>query len=156
MKKFNRWCEAKLREAELLLSVGLVLNVIPVVEVDSLLEATKEAWRLLMVNQFHDVLPGSSIEMVHKEAKEWFQECLKLADEVIDRSLYHLGARSVADNTLLNTLPWTRLGLMFQGNDPVSAVTVPPMSLGGSPIEKVDPVHIGNINRNVQIIITKL
>ena len=144
MKKFNRWCEAKLREAELLLSVGLILNVIPVIEVNSLLDAMKEAWRLLMVNQFHDVLPGSSIEMVHKEAKEWFQECLKLADKVIDRSLCHLGGRSVANNTVLNTLPWTRLGLMFEGNDPVSAVTVPPMSWGASPIEKVDPVQIGS------------
>lgn len=69
MKKGNRGCELQLRDAELLLAAALALDKVPSADVDAVRRQLAEAWRLLLVNQFHDVLPGSSIELVHQEAK---------------------------------------------------------------------------------------
>jgi len=142
MKKLNRRCEWKLREAELLLSVALITQRVPNAQVGDLMATIKEAWRLLMVNQFHDVLPGTSIEMVHKEAKEWFMECLRSADRVIHQSLLFLGANKGAANSLLNTLPWSRDCFLYEGDVPVRAVTVAPMSWKNVPLEVNQPLRI--------------
>ena len=58
----NRKCEFLLREVEFLSSVALFTGAdknfqYPSVELARL-------WKLLLLNQFHDVLPGSSITLV--------------------------------------------------------------------------------------------
>ena len=146
MKKWNRRCEWKLREAELLLSVALIMQRVPSAQIDDLVAVIKEAWRLLMVNQFHDVLPGTSIEMVHKEAKEWFVECFRSAERVIHQSLLFLGAGKGAANSVLNTLPWSRDCLVYEKDVAVEAVTVAPMSWKSLPLEINHPLRIGTIN----------
>jgi len=147
MKRLNRRCESKLREAELLLSISLVKEVVPAAQLNHLLDSITEAWRLLMVNQFHDVLPGTSIEMVHKEASEWFARCQNLADGVIHQSLGYLtaAAKTAAagiENSLLNTLPWSRRCLVYKGDQPVEAVTVAPMSWNNVPVTINHPLRI--------------
>ncbi len=58
-KLANRRCERLLREAELWLAhTGGAVG-----ELD-------EAWRQVLTQQFHDILPGSSIAWVHREAEE--------------------------------------------------------------------------------------
>jgi alpha-mannosidase len=131
MKKFNRLCELKLRDAELLLTVAFVLYRIPVLEIPGLRAKIDEAWRLLLVNQFHDVLPGSSIELVHTEAKKWFRDSLSLTQQVIDKCVSFFGGHStnLQDcNCLLNTLPWKRNALMYDGINPINSVELEPMS----------------------------
>ena len=51
IKKNNRWGEFALRNIEM---IGLLAGDYPAQELD-------EAWRLLLQNQFHDILPGTSI-----------------------------------------------------------------------------------------------
>ena len=131
MKKFNRLCELKLRDAELLLTVAFVLYRIPVLEIPDLRAKIDEAWRLLLVNQFHDVLPGSSIELAHTEAKKWFAESLSLTQQVIDKCISFFGGHSTTlqdSNCLLNTLPWKRNALIYDGVNPVNSVELQPMS----------------------------
>lgn len=148
MKKFNRSCELKLRDAELLLSVALIHNRIPVAEIEALRTKLYEAWRLLLVNQFHDVLPGSSIELVHTEAKQWFHQSLQLAQEVLNQCGDHLGAHSTTTepNALLNTLPWPREALMHESGRPTRAVRIQPMSWNCTDIEALHPVTLGNFS----------
>jgi alpha-mannosidase len=65
VKRGNRRCEAALHDAELLAAVAQRTAGFgyPHDELGTL-------WRLLLLNQFHDVLPGSSIGEVYVEARE--------------------------------------------------------------------------------------
>ena len=148
MKKYNRSCEYKLRDAELLLAVALTLGRIPLGDVVDLRTSINESWRLLLVNQFHDVLPGSSIELVHTEAKKWFRKSLQLAGEVVDRCISYLQGTSTARNSLLNTLPWSRNALIYENGKPLKAITVKPMSWDSDEFGDVSSVVMGNFCKN--------
>ena len=52
-----------------------------------------EAWKQLLTQQFHDILPGSSIAWVHRDAEETFERVAREVTRRIDRSLAGL-ARS--------------------------------------------------------------
>lgn len=147
MKKFNRRCEYKLRDAELLLAVALTLERIPLVDVVGLRANIDEGWRLLLVNQFHDVLPGSSIELVHTEAKQWFRKSLQLAEEVVDRCIVYLQGNAslqVTNRSLVNTLPWSRNALMYDEDDkPIRALNIQPMGWCSNELVDVTPVIMG-------------
>ena len=60
-KRGNRRSEQALHDAEFLASLAGE-NAYPRDELDRL-------WKLLLLNQFHDILPGSSIRQVHEEAE---------------------------------------------------------------------------------------
>ena len=81
----------------------------------------------MKLNQFHDVLPGSSIELAHIEAKKWFAESLTLTQQVIDKCLSFFGGCSTTledSNCLLNTLPWKRFSVNH-----IRCFEVEPMSM---------------------------
>ena len=40
------------------------------------------AWKKILLNQFHDVLPGSGIELVYSDATALYQEAITSAKEV--------------------------------------------------------------------------
>lgn len=63
LKKMNRLLEFQFHDAEFLLCAKALLfgMTTEVTEASSLL---KKLWPKMLLNQFHDVLPGSSIEMV--------------------------------------------------------------------------------------------
>ena len=63
IKQGNRRCENLLREAELWSTTALVAGRSPY-PYDEL----EEIWRDVLLNQFHDILPGSSIAMVNDDA----------------------------------------------------------------------------------------
>lgn len=156
MKKYNRLCELKLRDAEFLLAVSFTLERIPVVGLSDLRAKIEEAWRLLLVNQFHDVLPGSSIELAHTEAKLWFRNSLQLAEEVTARCISFLGAsleKHLTDYSLLNTLPWQRQALIYKDEKPIRAITIPSMSWDNTELGDLPPVVLGMCPHQVPLIV---
>ena len=73
----------------------------------------KECWERLLLNQFHDVLPGSSITDVYKDSEEHFKSVFATLDSVISKSLKTIAARidtSGEGRPLLvfNPLSWKR------------------------------------------------
>lgn len=62
-KRGNRRAEHLLREAELWSTTAAVRGVLPY-PADEL----RTAWETVLLHQFHDILPGSSIAWVHREA----------------------------------------------------------------------------------------
>lgn len=111
-KRGNRDCEVLLHDLEFLCSLVAAAE-------DSKYHYPKgeieEMWKLVLLNQFHDVLPGSSIEMVYNDAEELYLEVetrgRKLFDEAV-QALGGIGSGSIigADTGVyaLNTLPWSR------------------------------------------------
>lgn len=86
-KRANRTCETALHDAELLASwAGLVIGFdYPRAELD-------EAWRLVCLNQFHDIIPGSSIAEVYQDTAVDHQRVLRIADRIRSEALAALAA----------------------------------------------------------------
>ena len=63
------------------------------------------AWKLLLLNQFHDILPGSSIERVYREAEAQYEEIQAEAMDSVQKAV-----KSIADEnnalTVFNSLSW--------------------------------------------------
>jgi alpha-mannosidase len=55
-------------------------------------ESLEPLWRVLLRNQFHDILPGSSIREVYETAEEELAGVVRAAGEVIDARLGELAA----------------------------------------------------------------
>jgi len=67
MKQGNRRAEALLRTVEYLAAAAAVRDGTPYPY-----EELDEAWRTVLLHQFHDILPGSSISWVHREARDTY------------------------------------------------------------------------------------
>uniref|UniRef100_A0AAX7T0W3 Alpha-mannosidase 2C1 n=1 Tax=Astatotilapia calliptera TaxID=8154 RepID=A0AAX7T0W3_ASTCA len=69
IKRGNRQCETLLHDIEIASSLALYRNnTFPYPA-----EKLQELWRLLLLNQFHDVIPGSCIEMVVEDALKYYE-----------------------------------------------------------------------------------
>ena len=107
IKRGNRKAELALRDAELLWTLATLRGAkYPAARL-------RECWKTLLVNQFHDILPGSSIAEVNDEAVTTL-ECL--VSEVKDLSREALpkatGRAAAAGALVVNTLSWDRCGEM--------------------------------------------
>jgi alpha-mannosidase len=114
IKRWNRRCEFALRDAELVATLARLQHgaAYPRAELDG-------AWKRLMLNQFHDILPGSSIQEVNIEALETFEACYNEAKAVSDASLAKLAPIGGGGITILNSLSWTRVGeVVLEGVPP--------------------------------------
>ena len=82
-KQGNRRCEVLLREAELWSVAafgGRAEDGYPA-------EALDRIWKEVLTLQFHDILPGSSIGWVHREAEETHARLIAELEELIDAAL---------------------------------------------------------------------
>ncbi len=73
-KRLNRRAEQELAETEFLATLN-GLEQYPA-------EALDRAWKLLLLNQFHDIIPGSSIHMVYEDSYRDYAELFRLLAEV--------------------------------------------------------------------------
>lgn len=98
----NRKSEFAMREAELWACAAQALAQAPVPA-----QALHDAWRTVLLNQFHDIIPGSSIHRVYDEAEAAYDEVLAAADTVTQAST---GALTRAEDalTVFNSLNWER------------------------------------------------
>ncbi len=101
-KRGNRQSEFALREAELWASAAHALAGAPVPA-----ETLREAWRAVLLNQFHDIIPGSSIHRVYEEAEAAYARVLKSAESVTAQAA---GALTQPEDalTVFNSLNWER------------------------------------------------
>jgi alpha-mannosidase len=81
-KLLNRRSEDALHDAELLCTVAG--GEYPRAELDRL-------WKLLLLQQFHDILPGSSIRSVYEDAERDLEEVVAGASALADDALARLG-----------------------------------------------------------------
>lgn len=96
LKAGNRRCEHLLREAELWSTAALVRA-----DVGYPYDELERAWETLLLLQFHDILPGSSIAWVNDEAVEAYDRLERALEATIDRvttALAGEGGRPIAFN----------------------------------------------------------
>jgi alpha-mannosidase len=101
-KQGNRRAEFALREAELWGSTAAVLTGHAF---DG--KTLQDAWRKVLLNQFHDIIPGSSIHRVYEEAEAAYAEAIQAAqaEAVTAAQSFISGSEGL---TVFNSLSWPR------------------------------------------------
>jgi alpha-mannosidase len=122
IKRGNRNGEAALQAAELwTAAAGTAADPGVSAQLDM-------AWRLLLTNQFHDILPGSSIRWVAEEAEAQLAEVERRATAVADDALAALAASidTSGPAVVFNPTPFRRREVV-DVNDRSHYVDVPPL-----------------------------
>jgi alpha-mannosidase len=109
---WNRKCELLLRDLEIISSLASGLAKPGAGYQYPSAELTR-LWKLVLLNQFHDVLPGSSINAVYKDAVQFYQDVCKSSTALISEAVSNLTraqgfAAGVTTPVVINTLSWTR------------------------------------------------
>lgn len=150
-KRNNRQAEFLLRDIELLATIASLKDqsyTYPKKDIDDMWEAT-------LLCQFHDCLPGSSIEMCYDDSDELYDNLFKTGKAVL-REIYKVlelkdtKRLAVGEGAALNTLPWHRKSLVdindrdcavACGDGPI--MTLRPFKYTDSPEVTVDEVSKG-------------
>ncbi len=105
LKRLNRKGEILYRDAEI---VGAIAGLFREKRVQDQLN---KGWKYLLVNQFHDTLPGTHIPEAVPDIKDEYDQAFRIGTEVLADALTFLGSHvsSQSGNLLLfNTLSWKR------------------------------------------------
>lgn len=132
LKRQNRKVEGLYRDAEVLSSLASLFGG-PRVQ-----EELNEGWKYVLLNQFHDTLPGTHVVAAVPNIKADYSEAFRIGHKVRDEALRHLtenlnsekpSAETLSDagssHLLLNTLAWERRALFsLEQRDATSSVRV--------------------------------
>ncbi len=73
-----------------------------------------EGWKIILRNQFHDIIPGSSIKEVYEDSRVEYEEAERLADAALqsyaDRAI--VKPEKTGSFTILNSASWERRDLV--------------------------------------------
>jgi alpha-mannosidase len=80
-KRWNRECERSLYQAELFASLATLVT-----EANYPKSELETAWKQVLFNQFHDILPGSAIPEVYAETDKLWIGAHQTAEEILEQS----------------------------------------------------------------------
>ncbi len=110
-KKNNRMSEILYHNVELFNS--FTTNVVDGYKYPQ--EEINAGWKTVLRNQFHDILPGSSIHEVYEDSEEEFAQVFTSGQEMLNNSLEVLASNVGVDGEKLvvfNPLSWARTGIV--------------------------------------------
>ncbi|NDL55508.1 alpha-mannosidase [Phytoactinopolyspora mesophila] len=116
-KRGNRRAEHLLREAELWAATAAVRK-----GTEYPYDDLERTWQTVLLQQFHDILPGSSIAWVHREAERNYARVATDLEEIVDAStrvLAGAGERTVT----FNASPFALSGVPALGAGPAEPAT---------------------------------
>lgn len=123
-KRWNRRCEQVLVQAELFAAIAHWVSNSPYPHTE-----LETAWKQVLFNQFHDILPGSAIPDVFAEANEQWQQVAQTGETVLQQSLEAIaqqiqpGSAPIPDAQpiiVFNSLAWERTELVAIAIEPPS------------------------------------
>lgn len=101
-KRMNRKMELLYRKAEWLTAMEAVRHQdLSLAEQ----EALTEGWKILLTNQFHDIIPGSSIHEVYEDSRQDYAKAELIAENVVQHYLNRAVEES-EDFTVYNASGW--------------------------------------------------
>ncbi|MBG0851065.1 alpha-mannosidase [Streptomyces spinoverrucosus] len=129
-KQGNRRSEHRLREAELWATTAALHAPgysYPYERLDRL-------WKTVLLHQFHDILPGSSIAWVHREAEAEYARVARELETLTREAVAALGA---GEGRAFNTSPFERTEVVRTAEGETRYVSVP--GSGSAPLVGVEP-----------------
>ncbi|MDF1515779.1 MAG: glycoside hydrolase family 38 C-terminal domain-containing protein, partial [Anaerolineae bacterium] len=153
-KKGNRKSEFALRRAEMWAVAAQALSgyTVPTEVLDT-------AWKTVLLNQFHDILPGSSIARVYEEAEAAYADVIATADATARDAALHVVEETNAV-TVFNDLGWSRHVLVslpadYSGVEDSSGDTFPVQHQDGQVLAEVVVPSCGWVTlRNTEMVNT--
>ncbi|MBQ7258250.1 MAG: alpha-mannosidase [Abditibacteriota bacterium] len=106
-KKYNRLMEFALRRAEQLSAFAMLSGKkYPQEEIDNI-------WKEVLLYQFHDILPGSSIKRVYDESLAQYEKLYKKTNNIFEKAIENItkniDTKEFKNPVIVtNTLPWDR------------------------------------------------
>ncbi|MEW6749426.1 MAG: glycoside hydrolase family 38 C-terminal domain-containing protein [Candidatus Latescibacterota bacterium] len=122
-KRGNRRCEGALHDAEFLCALMERLGRSPYPK-----EELDAAWRTLLVNQFHDILPGSSITPVYRDTEGDHARVLEQASRLRTQALAALGGSGALRP--LNTTAFARAEVVARPDGELAWAEAPSYGIG--------------------------
>ncbi len=129
-KRGNRKAEYALRDLELwgAAAEALARKPYPLAQAD-------EWWKGVLLNQFHDILPGSSIHRVYEEAEALFNQVIRETEQETEAAQHALVREDKQAITAFNSLSWDRRALVplpksFAGAE-TDGQSLPVQTIGG-------------------------
>ena len=135
VKRKNRLLEQRMRDLEMLYSLGD--------HADYPRETFDAMWKIILINQFHDIIPGSSINMVYEETNKQYDELLQQCDDLQEQFAKRTMNAAADQLTLFNSLSDTYTGeivlpagwqgaegvtCQMEGDRCVAAIEIPALS----------------------------
>ncbi|KAK7070819.1 Alpha-mannosidase 2C1 [Halocaridina rubra] len=152
MKKLCRQAEFAIRDAELLLSFAVAFlgpSAAATLLQQSMLEL-EVAWKKVLLNQFHDVLPGSGIGIIYPQAEQYYTEALTTASDISNLAIDAIfGASGTTSPAVINSLQWPREEVIktIEGAEEYMLVSAPPVGYSFlTPITPSTPVSINEVD----------
>ncbi|HET6810943.1 MAG TPA: alpha-mannosidase [Acidimicrobiales bacterium] len=151
VKKANRRLELALRDVELWSTAAVALGALPdypAGELDS-------SWKTLLLNQFHDIIPGSSIHWVYRDTARDHDRVAETTDRLVEGALGAVAGGVTAPGMarpalVANPLSWPRREVVDVGGRPVwveapaCGWSVHDLDGAGGPPADVPVVEVGN------------
>jgi alpha-mannosidase len=108
-KRANRKSEFLLHDAEFLASLAATLDPGYAYPHQDL----QQAWKLVCLNQFHDIIPGSSIGEVYEESLEQYAKVRDLGEQVRNDALASIAATIGGDLLVVNPTSFPQHNLVL-------------------------------------------
>ena len=111
IKKNNRKSEVLYHDAELFSAIDFLLTG------EYPHTALNRGWELILLNQFHDILPGSSIGEVYRDSEQEFEAVQTIGKNCLENALKHFCAGKGEEAresglAIFNPLSWARADLV--------------------------------------------
>jgi len=84
-KKYNRKAEFLFQNAETYSMIDTVLN-----KSDYPKQKISDSWEVILRNQFHDILPGSSIKEVYEDSKKEYEKIFEVGNQVENNAFLNI------------------------------------------------------------------
>ncbi len=148
LKQANHRAESMLRAVEMLACGDPSATPASIADVRQRLD---EAWKLVLLNQFHDILPGSSIPPVYDDARSQYAVIDAVCREELDHGLRSWGSALDADGldspvVVFNPASTPRGGIVEIDGELLAVEAVP---AGGAVL--VDATHLHVVSDPVQV-----
>lgn len=120
-KRWNRRCERQLYQAELFAALATITTTAAYPQ-----DELTTAWKAVLFNQFHDILPGSAIRAVYDEVDPIWRETEATATRIVGTAL-----EAIATHIALplpprpNAQPWVLFNSLTWQRDELVALPLP-------------------------------
>ncbi|NWG34215.1 MAG: alpha-mannosidase [Chloroflexi bacterium] len=123
-KRANRKSEFLLHDTEFIATLASLIT-----NYQYPITAFRNAWQTICLNQFHDIIPGSSIAAVYEESQAQYAELATDMTQLCNEALNSIANHLDADLILVNPTSFTQPALVFVPGDPFQRFT-----LDGEPV----------------------
>ncbi|MFI6944051.1 alpha-mannosidase [Streptomyces sp. NPDC050418] len=154
-KQGNRRSEHRLRETELWCTAAALRSASYAYPYDAL----DRLWKTVLLHQFHDILPGSSIAWVHREARDTYTSVLAELDGLTAEAVRALGAGE--GPAVFNSSPYARTEVVEAADGPVrvhveglASTTLPAAASGEVTAEEAE-AGITLANEHLSVVIDR-